>query len=259
MPKNQIYKETIDKDIFIEVLEYRGISIRKLGDVESIDCTERTIRRSLHEKRMTPIFLDQIAKYLDIDPRYLSGELHRKARSVTNQVLKEQWLRRLNPHDFPYFRKVQDDQRMKPIKELLESMFSLFDISYNQFESLEFEKQYELQHEIFDSIIPVIKKYFIEDGYGQKGLLDLDKIVFNLENYRDDYYESLYADTILREKFAENPPHGVTRKKILSMSPEELIGLDLYEQSKNDEQSEFEKKLFEKYSKVNKNEESQEN
>lgn len=42
------------------------------------------------------------------------------------------------------------------------------------------------------------------------------------------------------------------------MSPEELIGLDLYEQSKNEEKSEFEKKLFEKYNKANKNEESQE-
>ncbi len=259
MPKEKKYKETIDKDIFIEVLKYKGISIRKLGDVKSIDCTERTIRRSLHDMRMTPIFLDQIAKYLDIDPRYLSGELHRKARSVTNQVLKEQWLRRLNPHNYPYFRKVQDDQRMRPIKELLESLFSLFDISYNQFESLEFEKQYDLQHEIFDSIIPIIKKYFIEDGYGQMGLPNLDKIVFDLENYRDDYYESLYADTTLREKFAENPPHGVTRKKILSMSPEELIRLDLYEQSKNEEQSEFEKKLYEKYNKANNNEESQEN
>lgn len=250
MPKNQIYKETIDRDIFIGVLKYKGISIRKLDDVKSIECTERTIRRSLHDNKMTPKFLDQIAKYLDIDPRYLSGELHRKARSVTNQLLREQWLRRLNPHDYPYFRKVQDDQRMKPIKELLESMFSLFDISYTQFESLEFEKQYELQHEIFDSIIPIIKKYFVENGYGQKALVDLNKIVFDLESHRDDYYESIYADTILREKFAENPPYGYTRKKILSMSPEELIGLDLLEQSKNEEQSEFEKKLFEKYNKA---------
>lgn len=247
MPKNLIHKETIDKNVFMEVIKYKGVSIRKLGDVESIDCTERTIRRSLNENKMTPIFLDQIAKHLDIDPRYLSGELHRKARSFTNKVLKEQWLKRLEPHNYPYFRKVQDNQHMKPIKDILESMFSLFDISYNQFESLEFEKQYKLQHELFNSIISVIMKYFDKDGYGQKGLPNVDKIVFDLENSSDHYYESLYADTILREQLAENPPPGITRKIILSMTPEELIEIDLCKQSKSEESSEFEKKLHEKY------------
>jgi len=254
MKRKPMYKEPIDKDIFMEVIHYRRTSIRKLGNVEPFICTERTIRRSLHEEKMTPSLLKQIAKHLDIDPSYLSGKLHRKARAVTDKVLKDQWLKRLIPHNYPYLRAVQDDQNTIPFNEFIEKMFSLFDISYNQFESLEFEKKYELQYEIFSSIIPVLKKYFNEDGYGQKGLPDIERIIFDLENHRDDHYLSLYADTKLRDKFAENPPKGITREKILLMSPDELFGLDLNEQSKNEQPSEFEKKLNEKYSKIITNE-----
>lgn len=250
MPKNEIKKDTIDKEIFMKVLAYKKLSIRKLGNVVSISCTERTIRRSLSEKKMTPNLLDRIARYLDIDPSYLSGKYHREANLVENQDLKKHLLKRLNPHDYPYFRKVQDDQRKKPIIDFFERMFSLFDISYNQFSSLEIEKQFELQHDIFESIIPVLRKYFDEDGYGQKGLPNIYKIIFDLENFIDNYYETLYADTTLRARFAKNPPHGITREEILQMSPERLIFESLKEQNKNEKSLEFEKHLLEKYDKV---------
>lgn len=254
MPKKPINKEPIDKDIFMEVIRSKGSSIRKLGGEKLNICDERTIRRSLHEKKMTPSILEKIAKHLDIDPRYLSGKFHREISSIKNQDIKEQWLKRLKPINYPYIGKALDDQHKIPIEEFFEKMFSLFDISNNQYESLELEKQYELQYAIFNSIIPVLKKYFNEDGYGQKGLPNIERIIFDLENHRVDYYVSQYANTILREKFIENPPHGFSKEKIRSMSSDELIGLELYEQSKNEEPSEFEKKLYEKYNIKNLNE-----
>jgi hypothetical protein len=227
MPKNNIKKEIIDKEIFMKVIKYKRTSIRKLGNDESIYCTERTIRRSLNERKMTPVILNQIAKHLDIDPRYLSGELHKQASLIEDEDFKEHMIKRLNPQNYPYFRKKQEDFKNIPINEFFERMFSLFDISLSQFTSLKIEKQFELQHDILDSIISVIKNYFFEDGYGQKGLPNIDRIVIDLENFIDSYYESIYTNTTLRESYAENPPNGKTKEEILLMSPEELTGLSL--------------------------------
>ena len=79
MPKGIIYKIPVDKTVFMSIVKECGSSIIKLGECEKIDCTERTICRSLNEGKMTPGFLDQIAKHLDVDSRLLSGELHGKA------------------------------------------------------------------------------------------------------------------------------------------------------------------------------------
>ena len=63
-----------------------------LGKCEKIDCTERTIRRSLNEGKMSPCFLDQIAKHLDVDSRLLSGELHKQAGAYSDKFLRTIYL-----------------------------------------------------------------------------------------------------------------------------------------------------------------------
>lgn len=224
MPRNQIYMEKINKSFFMKVLKNKKSSIRKLGSIESVECTEKTIRRSLNQGRINPVYLEQIAEYLDVDPRYLSGEIFKGSANFSKV---------LPPENFPYFKKIQDEQNKKPIKELLEQLFSLFDINYAQFEVLDFERQYEIQHDLFEAIIPIISKHFSEDGWGRKGIPLISRIIFELESYRDDYYENIYADTTLRKKYQDNPPDGISRKDILSMSPEELLELDNYLDSKN--------------------------
>lgn len=87
MPRGTINKIQVDKTVFMTVVHECGSSIIKLGACATIDCTERTIRRSLNEGKMTPCFLDQIARHLDVDSRLLSGELHRKAESYSNDML----------------------------------------------------------------------------------------------------------------------------------------------------------------------------
>ena len=84
-----------------------------------------------------------------------------------------------------------------------------------------------LQHELFRSIIPIIRKYFKQDGYGNKTMPNLEKILFDLEDFRDNYYEHLYADSMLREKYINNPPLGTSKKQIQNMTPDQLISLDI--------------------------------
>ena len=70
-------------------------------------------------------------------------------------------------------------------------------------------------------------KHFDRDGYGDKERQSFELILYQLENYRDDYYEQQYANTTLREAFLKDPPKGYSRNQIQQMHPSDLIGLHL--------------------------------
>ena len=227
MPKGTIYKIPVDKSVFISIVKECGSSIIKLGKSEKIDCTERTIRRSLNEGKITPCFLDQIAKHLDVDSRLLSGELHKQAESYSDTFLRTVYLAQLRAERYPYYRKRKADLNKQPIRELLEHILSLFEISISQFDSMDFESQYLLQHDLFDALVPVIRKHFKVDAYGRKNMPDLEKIIYDLENFRDDYYLHLHAEEVLRRKFLKQPPAGKSKADIRKMNAEDLISLDM--------------------------------
>lgn len=228
MPKGKIFKIPVDKAVFMDVVKKRGSSIIKLGNCPEVDCTERTIRRALDEGKMTPCFLDQIAKYLDVDSRLLSGDLHKQADKYSDDFLRTMYLAQLKVERYPYYRKRKTDLNKQPIGELLEQIFSLFEISFSQFEALDYESQYLLQHDLFEAIVPVIRKHFKVDAYGRKDMPDLERIINELETLRDEHYLHLYAEEVLRKKYIENPPHGKTKSEIKKMTVEGLIAFDMH-------------------------------
>lgn len=232
MPKGTIEKIDIDKTIFMSIIKQCKSSIIKLGECEEIECTERTIRRALNEGKMTPRFLDQIAKHLNVDSRLLSGELHKQACSYKDDLIKNICLAQLRVEKHPYYNQRKAELNKQPIEELLEQILSLFEISFSQFEKMDFESQYALQHDLFDALIPVIRKHFEVDAYGQKDMPNLIKIIVDLESYRDNHYEKLYAEEVLREKYLKKPPKGKTKADIRRMSADALIDLDMEEQWK---------------------------
>lgn len=65
------------------------------------------------------------------------------------------------------------------------------------------------------------------DAYDQKDLPHLEKIICDLDNFRDDYYQHLHAEEVLRLKFLEHPPCGKTKADVLRMSAEDVIALDM--------------------------------
>lgn len=232
MPRNNIYKLPVNKTVFMAIVHECGSSIIKLGACKEIDCTERTIRRALNEGKMTPTFLDQIARYLDVDPRLLSGVLHERANSYTNELLRSISLAQLKPKNYPYFEKRKADLNQQPIGELLEQILVLFDVSFSQFEEMDFEAQYHFQHDLLEALVPVIRKHFKADAYGHEEMPNLEKVIVDLENFREDHYLQLYADNVLRTRFLENPPHGKTKEDILKMNADALIALDMYDNFK---------------------------
>lgn len=227
MPRGPVYKIEVNKAVFMSVVKACGSSIIKLGKCENIDCTERTIRRSLHEGKMTPIFLDQIARHLNVDTRLLSGELHKQADSYNDDFLKSIYLAQMLPEMHPYYCKRKSDLNKTPNDELLEQILALFEISFSQFDSMDFESKYLLQHDLFDALVPVIRKHFEVDAYGRNDMPHLEKIISDLEDFRDDYYLHLYAEEVLRQKFIKQPPMGKSKADIRRMNAEELIALDM--------------------------------
>lgn len=188
MPKGTIKKNDVVEPIFTAVVYECGSSIRKLGACDEIECTERTIRRSLKEGKMTPRFLDQIAKHLDVDSRLLSGELHKKVDSYSDEALRSICVAQLKAKNYPYYRKRKTDFSKQPIEELLEQILALFEISFSQFEEMDFDAQYHLQHDLLDALVPIIRKHFRVDAYGRRDMPDLERIICELENFRDDHY-----------------------------------------------------------------------
>lgn len=228
MPKGKIYKVPINKEIFKSVVHECGSSIKKLGACSEVDCTERTLSRSLSEEKITPSFLDQIARHLDVDSRLLSGELHKQVSSYSDEFIRSIALAQLKAENYPYFRKRQSELNAQPIEALWEQILALFDISFSQFEDMDFEERYLLQHDLLDALAPVIRKHFAVDAFGRTDMPNLEKVISDLENSREDHYLNLYADTILRQRYLEKPPQGKTKEDIYRMNAEVLVDLDMH-------------------------------
>ena len=54
---------------------------------------------------------------------------------------------------------------------------------------------------------------------------NLERIIYELENYRDNHYIHIHAEEVLRKKFLDKPPFGKTRADIRKMDTEDLIML----------------------------------
>lgn len=58
MPKGYVKTERVNKEIFMRVLKLKGVSIRQLDDELSIECSDKTIRRSLNKGQMRNIYIE---------------------------------------------------------------------------------------------------------------------------------------------------------------------------------------------------------
>ena len=92
MPKGFVETDHVNKDVFMQVLKLKKTSIRRLDEELSIECSDKTIRRSLNNGKMRRQYIEQIAKYLDVDSRLLTGELVEGAFHTTNSVIRELYL-----------------------------------------------------------------------------------------------------------------------------------------------------------------------
>lgn len=259
MPRNKVQTVPINKKVFQYILKEKNSSIRKLGAAQEIAFTEKTIRRALNNGEMRPELVKQIAIYLNIDSTLLTGEMVKKAFSAKNKVFRNLYLSPLNHlDDFPYFREEQRDLltvkqdglfETGGMAETMKRLLSLFEVSFSQFEKMTFDQQYDFQYELFNAMIPIIRKHFKEDAYGNTDGYSFESIINDLENYKENHDELEYADTILRQRYIAHPPKGLTIEKIKKMSKEELLNFDINLQMEENYDPDYKSPFEEKYAK----------
>ncbi len=237
MPKNKVQTVPINKKVFLYILKEKNSSIRKLGAAKEISFTEKTIRRALNNGEMRPVLVKQIAIFLNIDSKLLTGEMVKNAFFSKNKEFRDRYLYPLNHLDnYPYFREEQRD--LLTIKqeglfetggmaETIKRLLSLFEVSFSQFEKMTFDQKYDFQYELFNAMIPIIRKHFTVDAYGNTDPYSFENIINDLENYKEHHDELEYADTILREQYIEHPPKWIKKEQIEKMSKEDLLNLHI--------------------------------
>ena len=215
----------IDKDIFKAVIAKKGFSIRSLGyDTNPAApriCTEKTIRRSFETGRMTTEIFEELAKYMDIDPRYLAGTREMKLRYRN----LSRYLSNIDYH--PFSREAFDKLKQLRRDNWLSTYLSAFNISIEQLNEKPFDEQYEFEHALLIATSKLIYKYFKVDADGDPNMSEMQYLLSSHEDWKTDHDIEVYADTVLRKEYIKNPPPGKSRDEISKMSPDAIIALDM--------------------------------
>ena len=60
-------------------------------------------------------------------------------------------------------------------------------------------------------------KHFDRDGYGDTERISFQKVLYDLENYKDEYYYRRYLDVTLRNELISTPYAGYSKEQIEKM------------------------------------------
>jgi len=219
MANRETKKVKVNKDRFMEVLRDKHTSIRELGRAyDKIQRTEKTIRNCLQHEEMPEELLDNIARYLNVHPDYLSGEYDEQADKIEDAILKRMFLSRVKPENYPYLLKARSDI---DYTRFFEEILTMNNITIEQFRTLPPVERVLFRQEMVLAIYRVIAGHFSVDSLGN----DTQEELRYCEAFVDDFDPFSY--------FAELEGVGLTE-------PE-----DINEAQQGE--SEAERKLREKY------------
>lgn len=220
MTNKKTKKIPVNKQRFMEVLKLRNCSIRKLGEAyEKIQRTEKTIRRCLDEGDMPPDLLDNIAKYLDVHPDYLSGVYDQKADRIEDAYLRFLFRSSIKPEKYPYLLKSRSDI---DYNSYFENILTINNITMEHFRTLPPLERVMFRQEMVLAILQVISKHFSHDSLGNNMADELS------------YFETFITDFDPFSYFAE-------LEGIILLEDDIDFSID------DDQVSEFEKRMLDKY------------
>lgn len=220
-------KVPINKKRFMEILELRNCSIRKLGEGDAYDAverTEKTIRRCLNSGEMPPDLLDKIAKYLDVHPDYLAGVYDDKADKIEDAFLHALSRSFIKPEKYPYILKAKSEIGYKTY---FENILTMNDISMELFKTLPPEERILFRQEMVVAILQVVAKHFSHDSLGN----DLTEPSLYCESFVGDFDPFSY--------FAELEGVGLSEDDLFGFNNDNTMTdteLRLHEKYNNQEQ-----------------------
>lgn len=158
-------KIQISRNCFLRIIREKGYTVEALGQICEIDRSAKTIQRCLSTEEMPPDLLDRIARFLDVDPIYLSGEYDRKFEEIKDTLANSELTHYLwtKTDRFPYSKHMVENINYS---EYLINTLLINDISKNQFLELTSKKQKSFQFDLAAAIHSVILQYFEKDFKG---------------------------------------------------------------------------------------------
>lgn len=173
----------INRQLFDAARECKGISIAELSKLPEIGVDEKTIRRIRKSQKTNSKMLNLIAKHLNVDPYWLTGQ------TLTILPSLEHDTKYMNPVNHPYD-VIKEQRKFIDIAELLHDILILHGVSEDQYNLLSEEQQNGLQMEldlvtqivIFSYFSPVAKD---DDPFlSNKELYQLSIAVLNTNAYK---------------------------------------------------------------------------
>lgn len=172
MSYTPIEKIEVDERVYEKTLKWLGRNKTEVGESfyncdeidERLRRSERALRNALKKGKMRKDVFDALARFIDIDPDYLSGKLFRdiKALNVPGSV-KRALIVGMTPEKYRYGMRDTKDAGARYFEDIL----SLHGISLTQLRQLGRRRELELALAIEHAIVPVLSSFFEVDAAGE--------------------------------------------------------------------------------------------
>lgn len=211
----KIKRTKLNEEIFKAVLKCRGECITSLGNPERKDhpCSVRCLHDSLKKGEIKDSFLTDIAKLINVDKRFLSGELYNSRYKHTSL---DYYLSQIN--QYPYAREELEKVKIQYPINILDTVLVNFNLNIDQFDSLSIGVQNALYGELLSGIRDTLVKY-----------MPVDDITLNGWDFLiQDCFMSAEVHNKILPKFLHELPDGYSPEDIESMDDIELYHLYMF-------------------------------
>lgn len=171
MSYTRIKKVEVDEKVYEMTLQWLGKTKTEVGmgfsisdEVDSnLRRTGRSLQSAFKKGEMRCDVFEALAKYIDIDPDYLSGKRFRDIRALDiPEPVKRALIESMTPEKFRYGVK---DTRGASYR-YLEDILALHGISRTQLRELGKKRELELALQIEYAVVPVLCKFFERNAEG---------------------------------------------------------------------------------------------
>ena len=158
MANQKVKTVPLSKDRFREARKLRKMSLAAISKKPGVDRTEKTLRRWIRRGEIPPDLLDAIGKELNVDPKFISGELDRIAEKLEDNPANLSALKaQFHASDFPYDYKQK--RELKPLQYVIDLLIDN-DIAPEELERLTRTELIQLYIELEKATHTIILKYF---------------------------------------------------------------------------------------------------
>jgi len=185
MANKEKKKCPFNRERFNQVLKYRKTNIKELcSDLsQGYGYSVKTISRALKSGYASFEVVEWLSEKLDIDPEFIMGKYWYDPQKYGEKA--EMLNACIRPERFPYLKKLQRDKTDGKFlyDKYIENILVIHDISYKQYEMLDFDTRKQFQLEIEDVITNVLMKYFTHNAMGD----ELYPVILGLYAQIDSY------------------------------------------------------------------------